>query len=417
MNHSHTLLNRIWNVFLFILLVIFMLLSMNSILPLKWQFPSWRLSPHLTVKTEKTADCIRTDYVNSKGVITVALDKNYASVIKTYDQEGNCILERYFDDHGRPALLSAGHSALRKEYNSNGQWISTTYLDGSLNPVVINRGYASVHRTYTKNNKVETEMYFDADGLPTLDNNKKFGVRHEYNEDDRESAVINIDATGNAMNNSSQYAIRKTTYTSDGKIVMYYDMDGNPAKLSYGHSGYIYKKGRSIYVDQNGHKMYVLRRLLYNSISAVLIIGIFLLLLIMLSNRPMTYILLYLYLAFITYMTIMDRNTGIGVVTWNIPLNYYLFFRDKSLLANIWLFIPLGAILYKLSHMWEIIAFPIALSLIIETSQLVLDIGAFEISDLITNSLGGIIGVIICYLLEPMAKRTWNSINVGNTLN
>ena len=105
MNHSHTLLNRIWNVFLFILLVIFMLLSMNSILPLKWQFPSWRLSPHLTVKTEKTADGIRTDYVNSKGVITVALDKNYASVIKTYDQEGNCILERYFDDHGRPALL------------------------------------------------------------------------------------------------------------------------------------------------------------------------------------------------------------------------------------------------------------------------------------------------------------------------
>ena len=106
----------------------------------------------------------------------------------------------------------------------------------------------------------------------------------------------------------------------------------------------------------------------------------------------------------------MDRNTGIGVVTWNIPHNYYLFFRDKSLLANIWLFIPLGAILYKLSHMWEIIAFPIALSLLIETSQLVLDIGAFEISDLITNSLGGIVGIIICYLLEPIAKRIWDSI-------
>ena len=345
MNHSHTLLNRIWNAFLFILLVLFMLLSMNSILPLKWQFPSWRLSPHLTVKTEKSEDVIRTDYVNSKGVITIALDKNYASVVKTYDKDGNCILEEYFNDHGRPAMLPAGYSALRKEYNSDGQWISATYLDSSLNPVVINRGYASVHRTYTKSDKVETEMYFDADGLPTLDVYKEYGVRHEYNEDDRESAVINIDATGNAMNNSSHYAIRKTTYTSDGKIVMYYDMDGNPAKLSYGHSGYIYKKGRSIYVDQNGHKMYVLRRLLYNSISAVLIIGIFLLLLIMLSNRPMTYILLFLYLAFIAYMTIMDRETGIGAVTWNIPLNYYLFFINRSMLANIWLFIPFGAIL------------------------------------------------------------------------
>lgn len=188
-----------------------MLLSMNSILPLKWQFPSWRLSPHLIKRTEKTADGIRTDYVNSKGVITVALDKNYATVVKTYDQKGNCILERYFDDHGRPALLSAGHSALRKEYNSNGKWISATYLDGSLNPVVINRGYASVHRTYTKSGKVETEMYYDADGLPTLDNNKKFGVRHEYKEDDRESALINLDAAGNVMNNDSHYAISKTS--------------------------------------------------------------------------------------------------------------------------------------------------------------------------------------------------------------
>lgn len=385
-----------------------MLLSMNSILPLKWQFPSWRLSPHLTVKTEKTADGIRTDYVNSKGVITVALNKNYASVVKTYDQEGNCILERYFDNHGRPAILPAGHSALRKVYNSNGKWISATYLGGSLNPVVINRGYASVHRTYTKSDKVETEMYYDADGLPTLDNNKKFGVRHEYNEDDRESALINLDAAGNAMNNSSHYAICKTTYTSDGKIVLYYDKDGNPAKLSYGHSGYLYKKGKSICVDKNGRKMIILQPLLYSSIFAVLIIGIFLLLLIMLSNRPMTCILLFLYLIFIVYMTIMDRETGIGIVTWNIPLNYYLFFINKGLLANIWLFIPFGALLYKLSHMWEIIAFPIALSLAIETSQLILDIGAFEISDLITNSLGGIIGVIICHLLEPVVKRIWD---------
>jgi len=136
-------------------------------------------------------------------------------------------------------------------------------------------------------------MYFDADGLPTLNNNKKFGIRHEYNEDDRESALINLDAAGDAMNNSSHYAISKTTYTSDGKIVLYYDKDGNPAKLSYGQSGYIYKNGKSICVDQNGRKMLILQPLLYNSIFAVLIIGIFLLVLIMLSNRPTACSLLF----------------------------------------------------------------------------------------------------------------------------
>lgn len=410
MNHSHTLLNRIWNAFLFILLALFMLLSMNNILPLKWQFPSWKLSPHLTEKIEKNADGIRTDYVNTEGVITVALDKNYATVIKNYDQEGNCILEKYYDDHGRPAMLAAGYSALRMEYNSNGQCICTTYLDGNLNPVVIKRGYTSVHRTYNKTNRVETELYFDADGLPIFDIYKRFGVRYEYNEDGRESVVINLDTAGNTMNNSNHYAVRKNTYTSDGKIVMYYDMYGNPAKLGHGQSGYIYKNGKSICVDQDGRKMFVLRYFLYNSILAVLIIGILLLLLILLSNLPMACILLFLYLAFIAYMTIMDRETGIGAVTWNIPLNYYLFFINRSMLSNIWLFIPFGAILYKLSHIWEIIAFPILLSLLIETSQLVFDIGAFEISDLVTNSLGGIIGVIICYLLEPIAKRIWDYI-------
>ena len=387
-----------------------MLFSMNSILPLKWQFPSWRLSPHLTNKDEKIADSIRTDFINAQGVITVALDKNYATVIKTFDQSGNCILEEYFDNHGRPATLAAGHSAVRKEYNSNGQCICATYLDSSKKPVEINLGYASVHLTYNKANNVETEMFYDAEGFPTLDVNKEFGIRYEYDEDGRESAVISLDAAGNAMDNINHYAISKYTYISGGIIMMYYDMNGNPAILEDGQSGHIYKNGKLICVDQNGRKMFVLRHFLYNSIIAVLIIGILLLFLILLSERPITHICLFLYLAFIAYMTIINRETGIGVVTWNIPLNYYLFFLNESLLANIWLFIPLGAIMYKLSHMWEIIAFPITLSLIIEISQLVFDIGAFEISDLIANSLGGIVGVIICYLLEPVVKRIWEAI-------
>ena len=125
----------------------------------------------------------------------------------------------------------------------------------------------------------------------------------------------------------------------------------------------------------------------------------------MFAGRTLTWILLLLYLAFIAYMTVINREAGNGVITWDIPLNYYLFFKSRDLLANTWLFIPLGAILYKQSHIWEIIAIPAALSLIIETSQLILGIGAFEVSDLITNTLGGIIGVIICYLLEPLIRN------------
>ena len=106
----------------------------------------------------------------------------------------------------------------------------------------------------------------------------------------------------------------------------------------------------------------------------------------------------------------INREAGSSVITWTIPPNYYLFFMDSEILANVWLFIPLGAILYKLFHMWEMIALPVVITLLIETTQLILDIGAFELSDLIANTLGGVIGIMVCYLLEPLVNRAWNKL-------
>ena len=157
--------------------------------------------------------------------------------------------------------------------------------------------------------------------------------------------------------------------------------------------------------------MFVLRHFLHQSNYAVILIGISLLLLILCSNRLLTWILLVLYVVFIAYMTIINREAGNGVVIWNIPPNYYLFFINREIIANIWLFVPLGTILYKLTRMWEIIAFPIALSLAIETIQLIFNIGAFELSDLIANSLGGVVGIMCCYLLEPAIRRVWYNLH------
>ena len=101
----------------------------------------------------------------------------------------------------------------------------------------------------------------------------------------------------------------------------------------------------------------------------------------------------------------------INTITWYIPPNYYLFFTNLEVLSNVWLFVPLGAVLYKLSHMWEIVTLPIALTLIIETSQLVFHLGAFELSDLVANSIGGIVGIVTCYLLEPVVAGIWNIVH------
>ena len=350
--------------------------------------------------------------MNSQGAITVALDKNYATVVKTYDSNGNCILEQYYNKNGRPAVLINGNSALHKEYNAKGQWIYSTYLNSKLDPIPGSNGYTSIHRTYNIIGKTDTDMYYDIDGLPVCDLTGKYGVRYEYNKDQKISTVTNLDVNGNAMKNSDHYAIIKRTYTPDGKLhtQMFYDEKGNPAKLSGGQYGYVYVNGKPICLNKDGQRLFVLRHFLLNYIIIVLIIGVLLLLLILICDHAVNWIILLLYMAFIAYMTMMHREAGSSIITWSIPPNYYLFFMDGEILANIWLFVPLGAILYKLSHMWEIIAFPIALTLLIETTQLILVIGAFECSDLIANTLGGVIGIMICYLLEPVVNSVWNKL-------
>lgn len=411
MNQYCNFLNKIWRIFLAMLFVLFMLLSANNLLPLKWQFPFWKLSPHLTIIKEGATAGTRSDYVNSFGEVTVALDKNYASIVKTLDQNDNCILEQYFDSHGKPAVLSSGCSAIQREFDEDGKWICTNHLDSELKPITIRAGYNSVRRTYNKAGQVETETYYGTDGLPAPDIYDKYGTRYNYNEDGHRSVVTYLDADGKAMNNKDHFAVIRRTYTPDGKLhmEMLYDKDGNPAILSYGQSGYLYEDGRTICLDRDGNRMFSLRFFLRNSIPVVLLIGIFLLLLIILSDRPLTWVLLLLYLIFIAYMTVIDRESGSSAIRWALPPNYYLFFADREVLSNIWLFVPLGAILYKLSHMWEIIGLPITLTLMIETTQLIFDIGAFELSDLIANSLGGLAGVTIIYLLSaplPVTQET-----------
>lgn len=409
MRQSRNLSNLIATSVSTVFLILFVLLTMNNVLPLKWQFPAWKLSPHLTTVKEETSDGTRTDYVNYTGALTAPLDKNYATVIKTFDQNGNCILERYFDSHGRPAVTLTGYSALRREFNADNKCVVSTYLDGRLHPIVCKNGYASIRRDYSEDGDVETWMYYDADGLPTRCTSNTYGVRYEYNENKKATMVTHLDADGNAMLCTDHYSICRKTYTADGKLYTetFYDENDNPTRLSNGQYGYLYENGKPVCLDRDGRRMFVLQFFLLHSLPAVLLIGILLLLAILLAGKGLTWLLLLLYLAFIAYMTVMNRDAGSSVVLWSIPPNYYLFFTNREILFNIWLFIPLGAILYKLSHMWEMIAFPIALSLLIEIVQLILDIGAFELSDLIANSLGGAVGMVVCYLLEPIVTAAW----------
>ena len=76
MNHIQTLVKTFKFILLSVFPILFMLFSLNSILSLKWQFTVWRLSFHLNARNHATVEERRVNYVNGRGVITIAMDNN-----------------------------------------------------------------------------------------------------------------------------------------------------------------------------------------------------------------------------------------------------------------------------------------------------------------------------------------------------
>ena len=233
-------------------------------------------------------------------------------------------------------------------------------------------------------------MYFDEEMQPIRSVMNGYGIRHEYTEDGKETVIKRLDADGNLMTNTDNYVIVIKTYLPNGKLhtEMYYDENGNPFKLNSGTYGYLYENGKTSCLNANGEKFFSLSYFLHHSRISVILAGTILLLLIMLPSQKINLLLLVAYTAFIVHMTIWDRTLQYNTLYLTFPLNAYLFFTSDEIMMNIWLFVPLGAILYKLFHMWEIIAIPIAVTLVIETLQIVYGIGAFELTDIIANSMG-----------------------------
>ena len=386
-----------------LILLVYFLVSINCLLPAKIRFPTWRTSYNLRKINTETDDGIRIDFVNSHGSVVTAVDLNYSTVFKTLDENGNCIKEKYLDSNGNPAVLVKNNSAVHRVFNDLNQCVYVEYLDQYMHPIELTSGYASACRMFNEEGQLEEIRYFDRFGIPTTDNLKRYGIHYVYNDDGQKAEYISIDADGNIMNTVKNFAISKRTYYPDGSLrtVMFYDKNGDPSIVPGGYSGYLYENGKTKLLDKDGNEVFFLRHYLTHSFISVILFGILLLLLIKFGGRNMNFLLLALYLVFIAYMTLMLRENRIGSIDLTLPPNLYLFCTNKEIINNIWLFIPLGAILYRLSNNWKIAFIPVLLSLVIETLQYLLNIGLFDLTDLIANSLGGILGIMLCDLINP----------------
>ncbi|MEO6722198.1 MAG: VanZ family protein [Ferruginibacter sp.] len=91
-----------------------------------------------------------------------------------------------------------------------------------------------------------------------------------------------------------------------------------------------------------------------------------------------------------------------------IPFNEPVILSGENIL-NVVIFIPLGIYAGILFQRWifaKKLLFIFLLSLLVEGLQYILRLGAFDVTDIVTNTLGGVIGVMIFKGLEKVFNNS-----------
>lgn len=357
---------------------------------------------------------IRNTYLNHQGNPVVTLS-GYAVQEREYNANGQLVAIRYFDAEGHPALtVSDGYGKIY-EYNERGETNRITYINTSGTPMMTGQGYAIVSRNYyvsdsQESGKVESEFYFDETGSPVSLSLGQFGVHKEYDENGRESALTYLDAEGNPIVTMKGYTTILRTFHANNSIATerYFDIEGNPYSLLDGQYGIKIENGQTTYLNANGVEYFNLRTMMYNRSGLVVLFSLGLVVLSVFQGKRMNLFFLFIYLLAIAYMTLLFRENGGGQLRLELFWSYRTIMSNSEnradILKNIWLFIPLGAILYHLYPKKIVFIIPIAVSILIEVIQYITGTGICEFDDVISNGLGGIIGYQISKLLVDLKQ-------------
>lgn len=98
---------------------------------------------------------------------------------------------------------------------------------------------------------------------------------------------------------------------------------------------------------------------------------------------------------------------------WNMRYAYGWHVTLVNLLGNVICFVPFGFLLPMISeekvlnHFLSVTILAAAFSMLIETAQLITKVGAFDVDDIILNTLGGLLG----YVIFKMTKAAIGSKN------
>lgn len=139
------------------------------------------------------------------------------------------------------------------------------------------------------------------------------------------------------------------------------------------------------------------------------------------------YILFLLWNILFKYVTPWDLFSSERVVYRGInliPFNDIMEgnYNQLDVIGNIILFVPLGiyaSMFFKEAKIYKNIGVIVLISLVFEVSQYIFAIGASDITDIITNTVGGIIGIGLYFIIKKIFRedsKVKNFVSICSTL-
>lgn len=348
---------------------------------------------------------------NNESVYITYLDNNndpvmipagYAREKNIYNEQGKKEKVLYYDELNNPICSIEGFGK-KYEYNEEGRIKQITYLDEFGNPMITDNGYAIVLRSFyssdgPENGKIEKEFYFDTQGEPIALRLGQYGIYHIYNEAGENTGLTYLDANGNPMETKKGYSTIIREYQGSSYTEKYYDINGRPYRLAEGQYGTKKEKGRTTYINSEGKEQLNIKLLLYNQPRIIIFITLIILIVSANVDKRTNILLCIIYFVAIIYMTLLYRESGSSTNNLEVLSAYKRILIDdevrSGIIKNIWLFIPLGGILYRICANKKVLIIPLFLSLLIELFQYFTNTGWCELDDVINNTLGGLIGFI-----------------------
>jgi glycopeptide antibiotics resistance protein len=110
---------------------------------------------------------------------------------------------------------------------------------------------------------------------------------------------------------------------------------------------------------------------------------------------------------------------SVSLIPFSEPLMRNSKMDFGEIILNVIIFVPLGIYAGILFRRWNLrnkLFFFFLVSFLIESLQFILRVGAFDVSDIITNMLGGIFGLMIFEVIERLFNNPARSQKFINTI-